>query len=117
MQRYAGGVAHGETCTSPRAFGATPFLRKGVGNAEARRFSSPFACEGGLRGMAFDLYFCNANAPPGTTAIVRRAMQVRSPASLSMRISHTCVLRPTWIGRAVAVTSPSRTARRWLALI
>src|SRR6185437_16963696 len=83
---------------SPRAFGATPFLRKGVGNAEAQRFSSPFACEGGLRGMAFDLYFCNANAPPDTTAIVSRAMQVRSPASLSMRISHTCVLRPTWIG-------------------
>src|SRR6185437_13928795 len=27
MQRYAGGVAHGETCTSPRAFGATRWIK------------------------------------------------------------------------------------------
>ena len=44
-------------------------------------------------------------------------MQTGLPASSSMRISQTWVLRPRWIGRAVPVTIPLRTARRWLALI
>src|SRR6478672_1984266 len=53
----------------------------------------------------------------GSTASVIRLMQTGLPASSSMRISHTCVLRPTCKGRAVPVTRPERTARRWLALI
>jgi hypothetical protein len=34
-----------------------------------------------------------------------------------MRTSHTCVPRPRWYGVAVAVTTPSRFPRTWLALI
>src|SRR4249919_600451 len=56
-----------------------------------------------------------ARQPP-RTARVRRETQQSRPCASSMRISQTWVLRPTWIGRAVPVTWPSVTARRWLAL-
>ena len=52
-----------------------------------------------------------------TRAKVIRLMQTGLPAASSMRISHTWVLRPTCSGRAVPVTRPLRTARRWFALI
>jgi len=44
-------------------------------------------------------------------------MQLKRCFSSSMRISQTCERLPTWIGRAVPVTRPLRTARRWFALI
>ena len=58
-----------------------------------------------------------ALAQAGTTASVSREMHTGLPASLSMRISQTCVVRPTCSARAVPVTLPVRVARRWLALI
>ena len=51
------------------------------------------------------------------TAIVIREMHVGLPSSFTIRISHTSVLPPIWIGRAVPVTHPEATARKWLALI
>ena len=45
-------------------------------------------------------------------AIVRREMQVISPASFTISICHTCVVRPRCTGRAVPVTQPLVAARR-----
>ena len=60
---------------------------------------------------------CAAPAGSAITASVRRETHTSLPRSSSMRISHTCVWRPTCSGRAVPVTRPSRTPRTWLALI
>src|SRR6185437_13226867 len=59
----------------------------------------------------------HAGPAAGTTATVQRETHTALPCSSSMRISQTCVRRPTCTGVAVAVTVPSRFARRWFALI
>lgn len=50
-------------------------------------------------------------------AIVMRDTQLGSPASLTMSICQTCVVRPRCTGRAVPVTQPLLTPRKWLALM
>lgn len=50
--------------------------------------------------------------PEGTTARVQREMQTALSCSSAMRTSQTCVRRPTCIGVAVAVTTPSRLPRK-----
>ena len=47
--------------------------------------------------------------------MVMRDTQVSSPASFTMSICHTCVVRPMCTGRAVPVTQPLVAARMWLA--
>ena len=51
------------------------------------------------------------------TAIVHREMHASLSSPSTMRTSQTWVRRPSAIGRAVPVTHPELTGRRWLALI
>lgn len=44
--------------------------------------------------------------------MVMRDTQVSSPASFTMSICHTCVVRPMCTGRAVPVTQPLVAARK-----
>lgn len=47
--------------------------------------------------------------------MVMRDTQVSSPSSFTMSICQTWVVRPTCTARAVPVTQPLFTARKWLA--
>lgn len=49
--------------------------------------------------------------------MVIRETHVSRPLSSVSSICQTCVVRPVWTGRAIPVTQPSVTLRKWFALM
>ena len=80
-------------------------LQEGLLDADATGFDGPI-----LKGRA--------HAPSTSrTAMVNRLIQTSLLSELRIRISQSCVVRPTWIGSARPVTMPELTERTWFALI